>query len=140
MSIVKLTCTTTTFRPCSSADVRWLDKERDYPLAQPFWPSESPLSREQWDQAHADGYEYCGITVGGRPAAIAAVWRYSPEAWEVAAVMTLPQCRARGYAKAVVSFATAAVLAAGRIATCTVQGDNVAMIRTAEAVGFQRSG
>jgi len=139
MPVVKLTCTTATFRPCSSAHVRWLDKEHDYPLVHAFWPRESPLSRAQWDQAHVDGYQYCGVIVDGCLAAMAAVWRYCPTAWEVAAVATLPQYRARGYGKAVVSFATAAILEAGRVATCTMRADNGAMIRTAEAVGFQQS-
>jgi len=65
------------------------------------------------------------------------VWRYSEEAWEVAAVYTVPAFRRRGYGKAVVSFVTAHILDAGRLATCHTRVDNAAMIATAESVGFR---
>jgi len=123
--------------------VRWLDWERDYALASTTWPDEHPLDRETWQEARQLGYRYCGV-VARRPAggvrllSIAAVWRYSESAWEVAAVRTQPDARHCGYARAVVSFITAHILDSGRRATCTTGADNVAMQRTAESVGFFR--
>jgi predicted GNAT family acetyltransferase len=69
---------------------------------------------------------------------MAAVWRYSEVAWEVASVYTRPEVRGRGYAKAVVAFVTTAILGAGKRATCSTASDNRAMQRVAERVGFQR--
>jgi predicted GNAT family acetyltransferase len=117
--------------------VRWLDWDRDYPLARTFWPADKPLTREIWEQARDLGYRYCAIVEADEIASIAAEWRYSDKAWEVAAVGTAPTYRRQGYARSVVSFVTAQILGAGRVATCTTERDNVAMIRTAESVGFQ---
>lgn len=136
-------CTPATFRPNTDHPVRWLDWERDYLLARTMWPEGSPLTRETWLEARELGYRYCGVVVeqpGGksRLLSIAAVWRYSETAWEVAAVRTRPDARRKGYAKATVSFVTADILECGRRATCTTGPDNVAMQRTAESVGFVR--
>jgi len=143
--------------------VRWLDWESDYDLASTIWPEEFPLELGTWQEARQLGYRYCGVVerqhverrrverrhverrrvderpVGGqRLLSIAAVWRYSETAWEVAAVRTQPDARRQGYAKAAVSFVTAHILDSGRRATCTTGADNVAMQRTAESVGFVR--
>lgn len=77
---------------------------------------------------------------------MAAVWKYCDTAWEAAAVGTRPATRTRhargasvrrrGFGKAVVSFVTNTILEAGRLATCSTSGDNIAMQRTAAAVGF----
>jgi RimJ/RimL family protein N-acetyltransferase len=136
-------CTRATFRPSTAHRVRWLDWECDYDLASTIWPEESPLARETWQEAREMGYRYCGIAArcpagGERLLAIAAVWRYSEMAWEVAAVRTQPDARRRGYSKAVVSFVTAHILDKDRRATCTTGADNTAMQRTAESVGFCR--
>ena len=131
-------CTPATFRPQMRHPVRWLDWEQDDTLARTIWPGEHPLSRETWLEARELGYQYCGVIEGGRLLAIAAVWRYSATAWEVAAVRTQPDARRRGCAQAVVSFVTAHILDRGRRATCTTGVDNAAMQRTAESVGFTR--
>ena len=141
-------CTRATFQPEIRYPVRWLDWERDYALASTIWPDEFPLTQETWREARELGYRYAGVVAcrpaGRRPSgrerllAIAAVWRYSEEAWEAAAVRTQPDVRRRGYARAVVSFVTAHILQSGRRATCTTGSDNVAMQRTAEGVGFVR--
>jgi predicted GNAT family acetyltransferase len=117
--------------------VRWLDWDQDYPLARAFWPPDFPLTQEVWEEARALGYRYYAIVEGDEIASIAAEWRYSDEAWDVAAIVTAPAYRRQGYAKSVVSFVTGQILEAGRVATCTTQHDNIAMIRTAESVGFQ---
>ena len=134
---VKLRCTREQFRPGTIDRVRWLDWDRDYPLARAFWPPDMPLAREVWDEARALGYHYCAIVEEDEIASIAAEWRYSDGAWEVAAVRTAPAYRRRGYARSVVSFVTAQILDAGRVATCTTGHENIAMIRTAESVGFE---
>ena len=86
----------------------------------------------------AEGFQYCAVVEHSQLQAMAAVWRYSEDAWEVASVYTRPEARGRGYAQAVVSFVTAAILSAGKRATCSAASDNPAMQRVAECVGFQR--
>ena len=136
---MKLICDMGTFRPADTSKVRWLDWEADFTLAQQFWPPGVPLSKQDWQQARKDGYRYGAILEEGRIAAIAAERRFSEHAWMVAAVRTAPRLRRRGYGKSVVSFITAHILAAGRTATCGTRDDNVAMISTAESVGFKSS-
>ena len=135
---VRYECTRETFHPAERSLVRWLDWDRDLSLAQALWPATCPLTPATWREARELGYRYCGAIEHGRIQSIAAVWRYSETAWEVAAVRTLPEARRQGYAQAVVSFVTAHILDAGRRATCTTSWDNVAMQRTAESVGFYR--
>jgi RimJ/RimL family protein N-acetyltransferase len=135
---VKYECTHHTFHPDMRYPVRWLDWEPDYPLAQAIWPETLPLTRAVWLEARDAGYRYCAVIEHGQIQAMAAVWRYSDAAWEVAAVRTRPDARRQGYAKSVVSFVTACILDAGKRATCTTRWDNEAMQRTAESVGFQR--
>jgi ribosomal protein S18 acetylase RimI-like enzyme len=135
--LVRLRCTREQFRPSASDRVRWLDWDRDYVLASAFWPPDLPLTRETWDEARVLGYHYCAIVEDDKVASIAAEWRYADDAWEVAAVGTAPAYRRRGYARSVVSFVTAQILDAGRVATCTTGCENIAMVRTAESVGFQ---
>jgi RimJ/RimL family protein N-acetyltransferase len=133
-------CTPATFTPRARHPVRWLDWEADFGLAQAMWPEAYPLTPEIWQEAREAGYRYCAVIEDGRILSIAAVWRYSDEAWEAAAVSTRPDARRRGCAASVVSFATAHILDSGRRATCTTAADNLAMQRTAEAVGFRRIG
>jgi predicted GNAT family acetyltransferase len=119
--------------------VRWwsqADWEDYFRTADGMWPGLAPLSREEWDTAHAQGYTYCAALVEGRAVAIAAVWRRSEDEWEVAAVGTAPAFRRRGYGKAVVSFVADHILRRGRAATIGFRTSNVAMRRTAESVGF----
>jgi RimJ/RimL family protein N-acetyltransferase len=145
---VRYECTRHTFRPNTRYPVRWLDWDSDYALALAMWPATSPLTLGVWREARQLGYRYCAVVertcvhagAQARILSIAAVWRYSETAWEVAAVRTRPDARRRGYARAVVSFVTTHILDAGRRATCTTAWDNVAMQRTAESVGFQRIG
>ena len=129
-------CTNETFQPRMPHPVRWLDWYEDYELARTMWPESLPLTRETWLEARELGYTYCGAIAGGEIEAIAAVWRYSETAWDVAAVRTRTESRRCGYARSVVSFVTAYILASGRLATCSTNRDNLAMQRTAESVGF----
>jgi predicted GNAT family acetyltransferase len=107
-----------------------------FPLVQEFWPEQTP---EGWQEAREEGFQYCAVIEHGQLQAMAAVWRYSEATWEVASVYTRPEARGHGYAQAVVSFVTAAILNAGKRATCSAASDNPAMQRVAESVGFQRT-
>ncbi len=132
---IEYECTPSTFQPVQHLPVRWLEWEQDYPLVQEFWPEQTP---EGWQEARKEGFQYCAVIEQNQLQAMAAVWRYSEAAWEVASVYTRPEARGRGYAQAVVSFVTAAILNAGRRATCSAAADNPAMQRVAEKVGFKR--
>jgi predicted GNAT family acetyltransferase len=145
MEYYKMVCSREAFRPRLAASVRWLDWESDSDLARDLWSSGgSTYSDEEWEtlwsEARAEGYRYCAVIEDDKIVSRAAVWRYSDEAWEVAAVYTVPSFRQRGYGKSVVSFATAHILEAGRVATCHTSIDNPAMIRTAETTGFCQVG
>src|ERR671922_2897195 len=133
---IEYECTRQTFRLWPFSAVRWLDWDTDYSLAQSMWPESLPLTQEIWQQARREKYTYCAVIEGNQIQSMAAVWKYSDTAWEVAAVGTRPAMRRRGYAKAVVSFVTAYILDAGRLATCSTASDNIAMQRTAESIGF----
>jgi len=104
-------CTRLNFQPVLRYPVRWLEWEQDYPLVQVFWLEQT---REGWQEAREEGYQYCAVIEYGQLQALAAVWRYSEAAWEVASVYTRPEAHRRGYAQAVVSFVTAAILRAGK--------------------------
>jgi ribosomal protein S18 acetylase RimI-like enzyme len=139
MTYCSLICTHDSFRPSDCSRVHWLDWQNDYPLARAYWPQDPPLSREDWEQNRADGFRYCAIVEHEAIAALAAVWTYSETHWEVAAVSTAPASRKMGYGKAVVCFVTAHILEQGRKATILTESTNVAMLKTAESVGFYRS-
>lgn len=134
---VRLICTKETFQPWPSTIVRWLDWEEDFAVARNSGWQDPPLSRQEWEQARAQGFAYAAAFKGDRIVAVAAVWRRSDYEWEVAAVGTNPEFRRHGHGRTVVSFVTAYILDSGRVATCGTRADNVAMIRTAESVGFQ---
>lgn len=116
--------------------MRWLDWDADFERAQGLWPTDFPLTREIWDGARQAGYSYCGVIEEDTLVACAAIWRYCDAAWEVAAVRTHEAYRRQGYGRAVVSFATAYILAQGRVATCHTAVTNVPMQRLAARIGF----
>ena len=139
--VVELICTGETFRPVDHEEVRWLDQDGDLLLYQEAFYRQigaEPPSREDWEEWHQQGYRYCGLVRGQTIIARAAVWAYSDTAWELAAVMTQPEYRGRGSARAVCSFATAQILAAGRTAMCHTAATNSAMLRVAESLGYRR--
>ena len=136
---VRYKCTKDTFRPSINHPVRWLDWEQDFELVQKRWKKLEPRAfRKMWQSAPQEGYQFCAIVDGEKLVAVAAVLRYSEEAWMLAAVsVDDPADRRQGYAKSVCSFVTAAILDAGRTATCITRADNIPMQRTAESIGFQ---
>ena len=136
--MVHLTCTQNDLTSLNCSSVRWLDRDADFELAREFWLAlQQELTYPEWVEAHVLGYTYAAIVEEGKVISCAAVWRYSEQAWEVAAVVTRDGYRRRGYAKQVVAFVTAYILRNGRLATCTTHDDNTAMIATAKSVGFK---
>ena len=85
------------------------------------------LSEVQWHDAWRESYRYCARIEEQAIQAIAAVWSYLDEKWEVAAVRTRPELRNRGFAQVVTTFTTASILANGRIATSTTAEENIPM-------------
>jgi len=131
-------CLPSDLRPICTDGVRWLDCEADYRLAKQYWGRHQlDLPYSMWRGAHESGYQYAAIIKKGNIVSCAAVWQFSNEAWEVAAVTTWELYRRHGYAKKVVSFLTRHILMMGRIATTSTQDDNTAMIATAKSVGFR---
>ena len=139
-AMLEFACTSDTFRPVAHDRVRWLDQEKDFALFRAIRVPIEPPTREEWDSWHQGGFRYCALVQNGEIVSVAAAWRRSEAAWEVAAVWTHPDFRGRGHAKAVCSFVTSYILNSGRIATCGTREDNAPMIRVVEALGFERSG
>ena len=138
MSLVYFACSRDDYIPAASTQVRWLDQAADYELARDYWGAHGqPLSADQWQKAHAFGYQYAAVIEAERIISSAGVWRFSEDCWEVAAVSTLPDFRRRGYARQAVAFATRHILEAGKLATCSTGEGNAAMIATAKSVGFR---
>ena len=136
--MIHLACTPADFVAQDASGVRWLDRVADYALARELWVALGhALSEQDWGEAHDLGYTYAALVEAGKIASIAAVWRYSEPAWEVAAVSTRPEYRRRGYSTRVVAFVTTHILQHGRLATCTTRDDNAAMLATARRVGFR---
>jgi len=132
-------CTKQSFIPIDSAKARWLERDADYELAKDYWRDlRLDLLHSTWLKAHEFGYQYAAIVENDRIVSCAGVWRFSEEAWEVAAVSTLESFRRKGYSKSIVAFVTAFILKAGRLATCSTSDDKIAMIATAKSVGFQQ--
>jgi predicted GNAT family acetyltransferase len=113
------------------------DSDEDFHILASFWPADSPLTRQVLSEAQADGYQYCVAFIDDIPAAVGAIWRYSDDQWEVAAIATLPHYRRRGLATAVVCHLTRTILTCGKRPTLTTALDNVAMRAVAEQVGFE---
>jgi len=139
MQTLRFTCNKATFVAHECAAVRWLDWDADFEMAQPFWPTGIPFDRQDWEEARRAGYRYCAVVEGNRIVAMAAVYRFSDEAWMLAAVRTAESHRCRGLGRQVSTFVTGHILNSGRLATCETRADNIPMIRTAESVGFRRS-
>jgi acetyl esterase/lipase len=133
-------CTEATFRPRTRHAVRWLNPHSDYILARDYWgllPG-NDLSHSTWMEAHDLGYSYAGVLHEERLVSVAAVWRYSAVAWELAAVSTVdPAHRQHGNARSTCSFITNYILGTGRVATVQTHADNHPMRRTAESIGFR---
>lgn len=132
---LEFTCTRATFRPDLRHPVRWIDVEDDYARVRAFWPDELP--REEWRSFAGMGYTYVAVLEQDAIVASGAVWRWSDDAWEAAAISTAASHRQRGYATAIMTFLTQHILDSGKLATCGTAVDNIAMQRTMLHVGYQ---
>lgn len=130
--IAKYIMTKENFRPFLLEGIRWLVLEGDFELMKEFWN----MNQDDWNKARELGYTYCAIIVENRIASVAAVWKYSEEKWEVAAVNTRAEFLNRGFAKRVVSFATEYVIANNKTPTISTDANNMAMRKVAESIGY----
>ncbi len=62
------------------------------------------MSLETWNGAKKEGFTYCAIIEDNKIISLAAVWKYSQNKWEVAAVNTRKGFENRGLAKNVKEF------------------------------------
>ena len=92
---------------------------------------------EYFDGFDMDTWHDYAIIEEGRMISRAAIWQRSEDAWEVAAVSTVPEYRRKGYGEAVVRYCLAKILEAGKAATLTTRDSNTAMIKTAFKAGFK---
>jgi len=134
-------CDAASFKPAQTHVVRWLDVEDDFALLQAFHEGRhsddyrfTPENARKWRD---DGFTDAGVVEDGVLIARAARWTYSDEAWELAGVFTVPERRRRGLSRSVCSFVTAAILNAGRMATCHTGRTNRAMRGVAESLGYK---
>jgi GNAT superfamily N-acetyltransferase len=92
-----------------------------------------------WFRLHFDGPIFVARNPKGSIAAWAAIKCKSPEVWEMA-VATEPPYRNRGLAKSVVSKATQAALAAGKVPLYLHEISNIASARVCGALGYRLYG
>ena len=117
---------------------RWLEWiHSDRQVLSALCPPGVTYTIEDWLQAQAGGYQYCVTYLDGIAAASGAVWKYSEDAWEVAAIGTPEVNRRKGLARSVVCFVTKYVLEQNRKATLTTHINNVGMRALAESVGYE---
>ena len=138
--MIYFVCAENNFLPVRSENVRWLEKDQDYELARHYWQVWSQdLSYSTWDKAHEYGYQYAGIVEGDKIVSSAGVWRFAENLREIVAVSTMENYRKKGYSKSIISFLTSYYIhKSDCLATCSTSDDNIAMIATAESVGYKR--
>lgn len=129
---IKYTINSSLFKPVDFGQVRWLLAD-DFHYMHEFWN----MSLQDWNEAKEEGYTYCAFIEDEKIVSLAAVWKYSKEKWEVAAVNTRKNYENLGLAKKVVSFVTNYILSNNKIPTLTTDKDNIAMQKVAEKVGFK---
>lgn len=130
INVIKWICDKTSFRSADTGKVRWLDWGDVY----------YPHSREKYEEMLYWGNVRMGAIIeDGKIVAQAYAQQRSKDVTEVVSVNTLPPFRGKGYARAVVSFLTAHILADGRTATMETRNDNLAMIHVADTIGYRRS-
>lgn len=120
------------FSPVNYDNVRWLSQD-DFRYMYEF----CNMSLETWNGAKEAGYTYCAVIEDDKTISIAAVWKYSPDKWEAAAVNTRKGYENMGFAKQVVSFVTDYILSQNKIPTLTTCENNIPMRRVAEKLGFK---
>lgn len=120
------------FMPVNCNKVRWLNED-DFHYMNEF----CNMNIETWNGAKKEGYTYCAIIEDDKIISLAAVWKYSTDKWETAAVNTRKNHENRGLAKQVVSFITDYILSQNKIPTLTTGENNIPMRKVAETIGFK---
>ena len=137
---LRYVCTRLSFEPAQRHEVRWLDIDRDFALLQNFHDARDPSGLPYtWKDARTwrdSGFTDAGVVEDGVLVARAARWVYSEDAWELAGVFTIPTRRCSGLSRSVSTFVTAAILTAGKLATCHTAPANVAMRRVVTSLGY----
>jgi len=91
----------------------------------------------QWAANDPDKSVVFGLIVGGKIASFVQFGEDIDEYWQVGDIRTRPDLTRRGFAKALLANASAELLASARTPLYDVHHENIASIRTAEAVGFR---
>jgi RimJ/RimL family protein N-acetyltransferase len=120
---VLLYCTPETFRPQNASPAEPVRPD------DPFWQSDDPEEDRRLEAAFA-------VYVGDVRASTATVVRQDREPFRAIGISTKPEYRGRGYAKAVLSKATAYALARDSVPLYNTQIDNEASLAAARAVGY----
>lgn len=81
-------------------------------------------------------WHYYGAFTGGKLASLGGTYLKLPEIWIIGDVVTLPEHRGRGLAKAVVSAITDDALKSGAMAMLHVDEDNEPAVRVYRSLGF----
>lgn len=139
--LMKFICTSDSFRGPSAGCVSEFDAYKSFEQLMEYYRSFDKnlrYTKEEYFQSAIpyDIWDDYVIWADAKIVSRAAIWKYSPTAWEVAGVSTLPEHRGKGYSEMLVSHCTAIILASGRVATCTTEDTNTAMRRVLEKVGF----
>lgn len=130
-------CLPSSFRPCDSSQVRWLDYDVDGDLLLAWWNDGSTAA--DLDAARLRGFRYAAVAEPQGLVAVAAHWDLVEGAAgqvELAAVRTAPDRQAGGLATAVCSFITASIVSEGSAATCHTEKANTAMRAILQSLGY----
>jgi len=121
-------------RPLSSADRHLADR---FPA--PDRQGEPPLSRfMEWTEKDAEQSALFGVLMEGEIASFVIFRHEIDNIWSVHMIRTRDEYRRKGFAKAVLSHASRQLLQQGIVPLYEVRSDNLASLRTAEAVGYRQ--
>ncbi len=98
---------------------------------------QNSISDKVWSDIEQSGTIYCGIFVGNKMVARAAVEKYSDDTWEVADVRTANEYRGRGYAHQLCLFVLYYIFKNEKNATMRTEDDNFKMQHIIKKLGFE---
>lgn len=126
-------------RQLAFSDIRWLSAD-EYSIFSTHLAlcGQKPLPESVWAEIYEEGTIYCGLFVEERMVGRACVEKYSQNAWEVADVRVAKPYRNRGYAYRLGHFVLSYILSQGKTATIRTEGDNFAMQKVIEKLGFTK--
>lgn len=140
MDIVRFVCSKADFSSFKDGRVEKFDAFENYDMLNRFFGEHDKSlmqpKEEYFSEFDFDKWEDYVIIINDEIAARAGIWKKSDDMWEVAGVSTAPKYRKMGYGEAVVRYCVAEILRRGRVAACTTEKTNTAMIKTALKAGF----